>query len=34
MSLATCLIDLPEAPVSAEPGETVTVILTDLPEDH
>jgi molybdopterin molybdotransferase len=34
MSLATCLIDLPEAPASAEPGETVTVILTDLPEDH
>jgi molybdopterin molybdotransferase len=34
MSLATCLIDLPEAPTSAEPGDTVTVILTDLPEDH
>ena len=34
MSLASCLIDIPEAPASAEPGETVTVILTDLPEDH
>ena len=34
MSLANCLIDLPETPTSAEPGETVTVILTDLPEDH
>ncbi|HYK98460.1 MAG TPA: gephyrin-like molybdotransferase Glp [Candidatus Acidoferrales bacterium] len=34
MSLANCLIDIPEAPPAAEPGETVTVILTDLPEDH
>ena len=34
MSLASCLIELPEAPTAAEPGETVTVILTDLPEDH
>ncbi len=34
MALANCLIDLPEAPVSAEPGENVTVILTDQPEDH
>jgi molybdopterin molybdotransferase len=34
MSLANCLIDVPEAPTSAEPGDTVTVILTDLPEDH
>jgi molybdopterin molybdotransferase len=34
MSLANCLIDIPEAPASAEPDEVVTVILTDLPEDH
>jgi len=34
MSLANCLIDIPEAPTSAEPGDTVTVILTELPEDH
>jgi len=34
MSLANCLIDIPEAPASAEPGETVTVILTDSAEDH
>ena len=34
MSLANCLIDIPEAPPAAEPGETVTVILTDQPEDH
>ena len=34
MSLANCLIDIPEAPASADPGETVTVILTDSPEDH
>ncbi|HZP97739.1 MAG TPA: gephyrin-like molybdotransferase Glp [Candidatus Limnocylindria bacterium] len=34
MSLANCLIDIPEAPAAAEPGETVSVILTDLPEDH
>ena len=34
MALANCLIDLPAAPASAEPGEAVTVILTDQPEDH
>jgi molybdopterin molybdotransferase len=34
MSLANCLIDLPEAPAAAERGDTVNVILTDLPEDH
>jgi len=34
MSLANCLIDIPEPPKSAEPGETVTVILTDQAEDH
>ncbi len=34
MSLANCLIEIAEAPAAAEPGETVTVILTDLPEDH
>ncbi len=34
MSLANCLIDLPEAPSAAEPGETVEVILTDQPEDR
>jgi len=34
MSLANCLIDIPEAPPAAEPGETVTVVRTDLPEDH
>jgi molybdopterin biosynthesis enzyme len=34
MALANCLIDIPEAPAAAEPGETVNVILTDLPEDH
>ena len=34
MSLANCLIEIPDAPTSAEPGETVTVILTELPEDH
>jgi len=34
MSLANCLIDLPEPPSAADAGETVTVILTDLPEDH
>ncbi|MDQ2950840.1 MAG: molybdopterin molybdotransferase MoeA [Chloroflexota bacterium] len=34
MSLASCLIEIPESLTAAEPGETVTVILTDLPEDH
>ncbi len=34
MALANCLIDIPEAPSAAEPGETVNVILTDVPEDH
>ena len=34
MSLANCLIDIPETPPAAEPGETVTVIRTDQPEDH
>jgi len=27
-------VESAEAPAAAEPGETVTVILTDLPEDH
>jgi molybdopterin molybdotransferase len=34
MSLANCLIDVPEGPKRVEAGETVTVILTDRPEDH
>jgi molybdopterin molybdotransferase len=34
MSLANSLIDLPEAISSAAPGETVSVLLTDRPEDH
>ena len=34
MSLANCLIDLPESLPAGEPGTTVEVILTDLPEDH
>jgi hypothetical protein len=34
MALANCLIDLPEPPSAASPGETVTVILTDQPEDQ
>jgi molybdopterin molybdotransferase len=34
MSLANCLIDLPEPLAAAEPGDTVTVVLTDRPEDH
>jgi molybdopterin molybdotransferase len=34
MALANCLIDIPEAPSAAEPGETVNLILTDVPEDH
>jgi molybdopterin molybdotransferase len=34
MSLANCLIDLPEAAPASEPGNTVSVVLTDRPEDH
>ncbi|HEY6958292.1 MAG TPA: gephyrin-like molybdotransferase Glp [Candidatus Limnocylindria bacterium] len=34
MSLANCLIELPEPLAAGEPGTTVDVILTDLPEDH
>jgi len=34
MSLANSLIDLPEAISSAGPNETVSVRLTDRPEDH
>jgi molybdopterin molybdotransferase len=34
MSLANCLVDIPEAPASAQPGTMVDVILTDQPEDH
>lgn len=34
MSLASCLIEIAEDRPAAEPGETVTVILTDAPEDH
>ncbi|MGH2500560.1 MAG: molybdopterin molybdotransferase MoeA, partial [Candidatus Limnocylindria bacterium] len=34
MSLANCLIDVPEGIARAEPGDEVTVILSDLPEDR
>jgi molybdopterin molybdotransferase len=34
MALANCLIDIPEAATAAAPGDTVTVVLTDAPEDH
>lgn len=34
MSLANCLIDLPEAAPAAQPGDSVTVVLIDRPEDH
>lgn len=34
MSLANALIDLPEPTHGADPGETVSVVLTDRPEDH
>jgi molybdopterin molybdotransferase len=34
MSLANCLIDIPEAVTSVEAGQTVEVVLTDRPEDH
>ncbi|HUG05973.1 MAG TPA: gephyrin-like molybdotransferase Glp [Candidatus Limnocylindria bacterium] len=34
MSLANCLIDLPQPDSAADPGDTVSVLLTDRPEDH
>jgi molybdopterin molybdotransferase len=34
MSLANCLLDLPQGLRSFKAGATVTVILTDHPEDH
>jgi molybdopterin molybdotransferase len=34
MSLANCLIDLPEPLSAAQPGDAVSVVLTDRPEDH
>ena len=34
MSLANALIDLPEGAESAGPGDTVSVVLIDRPEDH
>ncbi len=34
MSLANCLIDLPEDATAAETGATVAIVRTDLPEDH
>jgi molybdopterin molybdotransferase len=34
MSLANCLIDLPESVAAAGPGENVSIVLTDSPEDH
>ena len=34
MSLANVLIDLPESASSAGPGDTVSLVLTDQPEDH
>ena len=34
MSLANALIDLPEPAAEVRPGDTVSVVLTDLPEDH
>ena len=34
MSLANCLIDLPESASAAEPGDMVNVLLTDRMEDH
>jgi molybdopterin molybdotransferase len=34
MSLANCLIDLPEPASIANAGDTVSVLLTDRPEDH
>jgi molybdopterin molybdotransferase len=34
MSLANCLIDLPESVAAAGPDENVSIVLTDSPEDH
>jgi molybdopterin molybdotransferase len=34
MSLANCFIDIPAGTAKVEAGTTVTVILTDRPEDH
>ncbi len=34
MSLANCLVDAPAGPSRIAAGESVEVILTDLPEDH
>ena len=34
MSLANCLIDLPESASAADPGDMVNVLLTDRMEDH
>jgi molybdopterin molybdotransferase len=34
LSLANCLIDLAESTAAAEAGDTVSVLLTDRPEDH
>jgi molybdopterin molybdotransferase len=34
MSLANALIDVPESAAAAGPGDVVSVVLTDLPEDH
>ncbi len=34
MSLANCLVDAPAGPTRIDAGETMTVILTELPEDH
>jgi molybdopterin molybdotransferase len=34
LSLANCLIDLPEALSAAQAGDTVNLVLTDRPEDH
>ncbi|MDP9266303.1 MAG: molybdopterin molybdotransferase MoeA [Chloroflexota bacterium] len=34
MALANCLIDVPEGVARVGPGERVSLILTDLPEDH
>ncbi len=34
MSLANCLIDLPESVSAAAPGDAVSVLLTDRLEDH
>jgi hypothetical protein len=34
MSLANCFIDVPETIQHLDRGASVTVIRTDLPEDH